>query len=199
MNTLTRTVLATAAVYAAVGVGSAAASTEPPDASGDEATAAPQLPTEFTACVNPGPQVTSGTDERVEGSSPDGDTTIVRRRGFTWRLQVSDVSESRLDGSWYHSYDSDDYTLSGDEPGPTIATFTNRIENDEGAWQGSAVSIEFPDGTFVDAPLVMFGEGAYEGLTAVIATGDFADEGVCPNTRGYIVEVPAPPVPYTGE
>ena len=76
--------------------------------------------------------------------------------------------------------------------------FTDRIENDEGAWQGSLLEIDFADGENIDGPLVMAGEGAYEGLTAVtiIAFG-----AVCPNTRGYIIEgsVPAPPVPQTDQ
>jgi hypothetical protein len=45
---------------------------------------------------------------------------------------------------------------------------TKRIENDEGAWQGSAVCLLQPDGTIYEAPLVMTGEGAYEGLTAIV-------------------------------
>jgi hypothetical protein len=94
--------------------------------------------------------------------------------------------------------DLDSYTLPGGEAGPAFGISTKRIENDEGAWQGSAVVIRFPDGSWVAAPYVMVGEGAYEGLTAVYS-GDVFDCGE--NIRGYIIEgdIPAVPDPYTGE
>jgi hypothetical protein len=148
-------------------------------------------PESITACVNAGPEVTHGTDERIEVSLPDGTMTVERRRGYTWRQVLGDVSDPRLDGTWYQSWDGDAYTLPGGEPGPLISAVTLRAENDEGAWQGSSVSIELPDGTATSAPLVMTGEGAYQGLTAVLAS-----EGCF---QGYIIEVPAPPLPNTAE
>jgi hypothetical protein len=147
-------------------------------------------PEYVTVCVSAGPEVTRGTDELIEVSLPDGTMTLDRRRGWTWRQAVGDVSDPRLDGAWYQSFDADLYTLPGDQPGPGISAVTLRAENDEGAWQGSSVSIEFPDGTVTSPPLVMTGEGAYEGLTAVLG-----GEGCF---QGYIIEVPAPPVPNTG-
>jgi hypothetical protein len=148
-------------------------------------------PESITACVNAGPEVTHGTDERIEVSLPDGTMVVERRRGYTWRQVLGDVSDPRLDGAWYQSWDGDAYTLPGGEPGPLISAVTLRAENDEGAWQGSSVSIELPDGTATSAPLVMTGEGAYQGLTAVLA-----GEGCF---QGYIIEVPAPPLPNTAE
>jgi hypothetical protein len=78
-----------------------------------------------------------------------------------------------------------------------IATFTNRIENEEGAWEGSAVMLNSPDGTTYVAPFVMTGEGAYEGLTAIVGFVDFWND--CAVT-GYIINgsVPAPPTPGLG-
>jgi hypothetical protein len=157
-------------------------------------------PVEFTACVNPGPEFHAGTEEVGAISLPDGEMTITRSRGSTWQSAVHDVSDPRLDGTWYNSFDSDQYASSGGgDPGPEFGTWTHRIENDEGAWQGSGMRIDFADGESLDGPLVLIGEGAYEGLTAVgiIRFG----EAPCPNTRGYIIEggVPAPPVPQTGQ
>ena len=38
-------------------------------------------------------------------------------RGDTWQLNVSDVSDPRLDGTWYNSADGDLYSLPGGAPG----------------------------------------------------------------------------------
>jgi hypothetical protein len=160
----------------------------------------PQPPVEFTACVNPGPEVQRGTDENTV--LQDGDLTLTRTRGYTWQSTVRDVSDPRLDGTWYNSLDTDEYTSPGGNPVPAFGTWTHRIENDEGAWEGSLVAVNFA-GDESEGPLVLIGEGAYDGLTAV-ATIDFGEPSSpapCPNTRGYIIHgtVPAPPVPQTGQ
>jgi hypothetical protein len=51
-----------------------------------------------------------------------------------------------------------------------------------------------PDGTTYVGPIVMTGEGAYEGLTAIVGFVDFWND--CAVT-GYIIEgsIPAPPHP----
>ena len=153
-------------------------------------------PAEFTACVGRGPEVQRGTEERSQVSLPDGEMTFTRTRGYTWQSTVRDVSDPRLDGTWYNSLDSDEYTNSKGDPVPAFGTWTHRIENDEGAWEGTLLAVDFA-GDESSGPLGLIGEGAYEGLTAV-ATIDF--DGACPNTRGYIIEggVPAPPAPQTG-
>jgi hypothetical protein len=198
-NTALRALLATGAVYAVIGIASAAASTEPPGSSADETIdeTVAAAPVEFTACANPGPNVTEGTEEVTAIFVPDGEMTIERGRDYTWQSSVSDVSDPRLDGTWYNSINGDTYTLPGGDPGPTFDAWTHRIENDEGAWQGSLLEIDFADGESFDGNLVMIGEGAYEGLTAV---GIIQFGAACPNTRGYIIEgtIPEPPVPNTG-
>ena len=215
-----RLAMAAAAVVAVIGVTGIAVAVA--TSSGDDATQSPaaattlapttsvapvteelpeQAPVEVSACVNPGPAVHVGTEERSQVSLPEGEMTITRDRGDTWRLNVSDVSDPRLDGTWYNSADGDLYSLPGGASGPHLATETHRIENDDGAWQGSFVVVGTPDhpstGLQYDLQYVLVGEGAYEGLTAVMIGSD----GACPNTRGYIVEgnVPAPPVPQTGQ
>ena len=169
---------------------------------------APQPPVEVTACIEPGPEVHRGTEEEVVVPVTDGDMTILQSRGFTYRQSLTSVSDPRLEGTLYQAVNQDDYTLPGDDPsagisdsrptGLVIATFTNRIENDEGAWEGSAVQMDSPDGTTYVAPLVMTGEGAYEGLTAIVGFVDFWND--CAVT-GYIIDgnVPAPPTPQTGQ
>ena len=114
-----------------------------------------------------------------------------------WQSGVRDVSEPRLVGTWYNSVDEDRYTNLSESTGPAIEAWTHRIENEQGAWQGSLLEIDFPDGGNVDESFELIGEGAYAGLTAVARIGF----GVaCPNMRGYIIEgsVPAPPTPNTG-
>lgn len=177
------------------GARTSAASTEPSTALAAPPASAP--PVEFTACVGPGPEVTYGTEDLSRVALPEGEMTINRSRGWTWQSEVSDVSEPRLVGTWYNSFDSDEYTDPGGGPGPAIFAVTHRIENDAGAWHGSLVSIHFPDGEESHPSIVLIGEGDYEGLTAV-GTMDFG--AACPNMRGYIIDgsVPAPPVPNKG-
>ena len=169
---------------------------------------APQPPAEVTACIEPGPEVHRGTEEQIVVPVTDGDMTILQSRGFTYRQSLTSVSDPRLEGTLYQAVNQDDYILPGDDPstgisdsrptGLAIATFTNRIENDEGAWEGSAVMLDSPDGATYVAPLVMTGEGAYEGLTAIVGFVDFWND--CAVT-GYIINgsVPAPPTPQTGQ
>jgi hypothetical protein len=166
---------------------------------------APPVP--VSACITPGPEVQQGTEEEVVTSLPDGEMTITQSRGFTYRQSLTSVSDPRLEGTLYQAVNQDDYTLPGDEPsvgitsgrptGLAIGTFTNRIENGEGAWEGSAVQLDLPDGTTYVAPLVMTGEGAYEGLTAIVGFVDIWND--CAVT-GYIIEgsIPAPLTPQTG-
>jgi hypothetical protein len=158
----------------------------------------PEPPVAVTACINPGPEVRSGTQEQIVVPLSDGEMMILQDRGFTFRQDLTEVSDPRLEGSLYQAWDEDEYILPGNEPAPNIVTFTDRIENDEGAWQGSVVMLRYPDDTTYLGPVVMVGEGAYEGLTAIVA---FVAWGEDCAVRGYIIEgsVPAPPVPQTGQ
>jgi hypothetical protein len=156
-----------------------------------------QPPVEFTACHSAGPETEPRTVEQF--FLPDGETTIERTR-ITYRQPVIAVSDPRLEGSWYLTEDNDTYRGPGTD-GLVIGTWTRRIENDDGAWQGSThQTIDFPDGSHVGGytgPYVMVGEGAYAGLTAILTHM----EAGCPNTRGYIFEgsIPSPPVARTGD
>jgi hypothetical protein len=175
----------------------------PPSTAAAPTTAAPpaavaQPPVEFTACIEPGPVAEEGTVQPNVVPLSDGDMTIMRDRGTTYRQSLTEVSDPRLEGTLYQAWDEDDYTLPGSVPSANLSTFTDRIENDQGAWQGSAVMLRFPDGQAMVGPLVMAGEGAYEGLTAIVGFESFFES--C-TVRGYIIEgdVPAIPVPQTGQ
>ena len=152
-------------------------------------------------CIRPGPEIHRGTEEQLVVPLSDGEMTIAQTRGFTYRQSLTEVSDPRLEGTLYEAWDSDEYTVPDGEPGPSIVTFTDRIENYEGAWQGSVVLLGSPDDPTYVGPMVMTGEGAYGGLTAIVAFhGDTFWQGDC-HGGGYIIEgnVPAPPVPQTGQ
>jgi hypothetical protein len=99
---------AVVAWYAVAGVAATSASSEPsepPTAIGEDGLAQP--PVELTGCDAPGPEVRGGTDEETVVATPVGEMTIAQRRGYTWRLQVSSVSDPRLEGTHYHSWAGD--------------------------------------------------------------------------------------------
>ena len=156
------------------------------------ATGAALLPGEFTLCLPGNAEFKTGVDTRVVVAGPSGDVTIDRRRGFTWKGTMI-ATDPRFSGTHYYSWDGDVYPAAAG--GLTVVSQGHRIENDQGAWSGSSVGVEMPDGTNQSAPVVLRGEGAYAGLTAVLIDVD----GTCfQNYRGFVVEVPDPPVPYTG-
>jgi hypothetical protein len=141
INSAVRALLATGAVYAAVGVVPAGATTEPPGSSPDEAieesTVAAPVP--VTACIDAGPYVgPPGTQERVAIPSSEGVMSLGRYRGDTYLQPWTEVSDPRLAGTYTRSWDEDEYFSDG-EAFLSIVVTTDRIENDKGAWQGSAV------------------------------------------------------------
>lgn len=162
-------------------------------AQGDAAITEPPL--EFTACIPRNAGFRTGTDEQIALPSPDGDVTVDVSRGFTWRGTIT-ATDDRLSGTHFYSFNSDTYTLPG---GGTQMAWAegHQIENDEGAWHGSSVGFSDTGDDSVTGPAVLIGEGAYEGLTAIIVT---SIEGDCfLNVRGFVVSVPATPAPVTQE
>lgn len=151
-------------------------------------------PGEFTACVAHNSPLRSGTDEQVVVPHPDGDMTVERRRGFTWAGTIT-ATDPRFSGTHYYSFDADGYTLASGAEGPFAYAEGHRIENAEGAWQGAATGATLPDGTTAASPVVLIGEGGYEGLTAVL----FRTEACFIGLRGLVMEFPDPPVPATTE
>jgi hypothetical protein len=190
-------VLIAVAVGSAVGGVPVGATTEPPGSPPDEATEESTVaaPVPVTGCLDPGPYVgPPGTKEWVEIPSSDGAIRLSRLRGDTYQQAWTEVSDPRLAGTFTRSWDEDEYFQ-----GPaflSIVVTTDRIENDEGAWQGSAAVWYRPDTESEQsfAPAVLVGEGAYEGLTAILS--GVGSHEPC-SVTGYIIEgsIPVPPVP----
>ena len=160
-----------------------------------------QPPALFTACVvHPGATVEPGTTRKTFVPLQDGEMTIDQGRGSLSRLTVRHVSDPRLDGTWYETWSNDDYTVKG-RLDPSIVRFTDRIENDDGAWQGSAVMFVSSDATISSSSavqMVMIGEGAYQGLTAILQFEDFPSR--C-HVDGYIIQgsFPVTSMPQPGQ
>jgi hypothetical protein len=135
----------------------------------DAAATVPVEPVTFTASLRPGNDVGSTTYTEVDGRT--------ERRGTVWAPTLT-VSDPRLEGDVRLASPEDQYP-----GGFTIRTNTWRIENDEGAWQGTMVDVG-GGGT-----LVLAGEGAYEGLYVALDVTNPRD------MRGVIFPAPPPPVP----
>lgn len=158
-----------------------------PGAATDEERAAP---VEFTAKWAFGPSIRSGTSEAFANG--------VHERGGAWRPRVLVAgTDPRWEGTISVAQNSDDYGAIG---GPSVGMFAFRIENEEGAWQQMpTVTLVVPGVDEVDRG-VFVGEGAYEGLIAVvdIATDHAAQTW---DLHGYIIddELPPPPEPVVLE
>jgi hypothetical protein len=132
------------------------------------------------------------------GSSISGATTtneegVVRSKGRCWGPRISEPSDPRLDGQLIICGAEDAY-LSAEHGWVTASSSTYRIENAEGAWEGSAVDYSWTDpssgeSTDTKAPVVLMGEGAYAGLHATLAFTHHDD------IRGFIFPGPPPAAP----
>jgi hypothetical protein len=165
---------------AAAATTEAPATTEPVGFGSD---AAP--PVEFTACNTGLDMISESPDEIVAIPTPDGVITV--RRGRDTMTQImNEVSDPRLDGTWRMAWNEDDY---GGTSGADIVTVVWRIETDEGAWQGSDTWARHGDFEGDEPQFVLTGEGAYEGLTAILK---FTFEEPCPNALGIILDLGVP-------
>ena len=111
-----------------------------------------------------------------------------------YRYQVREMSDPRLDGEMMLATRSewlDDY-------GRTLWHASFRIETEEGAWQEPPrMTLERRDGTGTTNTSALVGEGAYEGLTALVEM-TYQPPGVF-EMRGVITEDPVPPLPVWTE
>ena len=160
--------------------------------SGDLAAVAPG---EFTICAPINTELRHGTEEQVIVPHPEGDMTVERQRGYTWS-GTHTATDPRFSGTHYYAWDADTYTLASGDEGPVVSLDGLRIENAEGAWHGEATAVTLPDGTNASGPVVLTGEGAYEGLTAALI---YEEDPCFINFRGIVIELPDPPVPATSE
>jgi hypothetical protein len=139
-------------------------------------------------------RIKTGTTETEVIPGPDGDVTVEKSRGSTWKGPIT-ATDPRFTGTHYATTSGINYQPPSEE-GQRISADGHRIENDEGAWHGSGFLASLADGTERWGPVFLTGEGAYAGLTAVL----FETEGTCfLNFRGVLMDVPEPPVPYTGD
>lgn len=150
-------------------------------------------PVEFTAC-NEGMGeggITGGREEAVTIPMSDGgEMTVNQGRGYVVHQLVSDVSDPRLDGTWLMTWNEDDYIGPRGAHAASIVTSTWRIETDDGAWQGTETVARLNGNAheYFASHVVLTGEGAYDGLQAVMVNRDMA----CPNVRGVIVALGIP-------
>jgi hypothetical protein len=105
--------------------------------------------------------------------------------------QTATNSEPRLEGTYYYS------EAYAEDPDSAATSGTLRIENDEGAWQGSMVYVYLSDGTMTTGTTELVGEGAYEGLSAIWEER-FLSPRCAADVRGVIIVggVPAAPAAY---
>jgi hypothetical protein len=128
------------------------------------------LPVEFTGHIECGPE-----------------------RGQNQWEQLGTNSEPRLEGAYYYS------EVGGGSPAGAAAG-TLRIENADGAWQGSMVYAYLSDGTGTTGSTVLTGEGAYEGLSAIWEERMLFPDCAA-DVRGLLIEgaPPAAPEAYRSE
>jgi hypothetical protein len=114
------------------------------------------------------------------------------------------ATDPRISGKWIAS--SDDrgqalaYTREGSDQPLFIVTSTPvRIENPEGSWVGHQEGVRggAHSESFIDSQTILAGEGAYEGLTAILydPQNDWHYEGVIFPAPPPQVEPLAPPSP----
>lgn len=169
----------------------------------------PLPPVEFTGRIICGPPVSPdrGGDSETLDVGDEG-MVLTRYRGGAWRQTVT-MTDPRLEGTVYHTWESDTYAMQGAEEGTGVWAATHRIENEAGAWEGRDYGGNFSDGTAIGDEggretedslaaiddSVWIGEGAYAGLIAVIEST--ALEGACGvDVRGIIFDSGPVAKPY---
>jgi len=156
---------------------------------------APQPPVVFTGTIACGPPVRQPTTETfVVGE--DG-MELTRNRDGAWNQTVT-MSDPRLEGAIYQTYEDDVYRAAGaDADGPRVIAYTWRITNDGGVWETRANTATFADGSQIgDPPTVLVGSGGYEGLVAIFDVTEERQQGCVIDIRGVIFAGAPVPEPY---
>jgi hypothetical protein len=137
-------------------------------------------PVVVTMSIVPGDDVGHTTWDVAEGR--------VERRGTVRAPTIASTSDPRLDGDMTASIDEDQYAGPDGPESFVLGTSTIRIENPDGAWQGSGVAFS-GGGRGGSSTIVLVGEGAFDGLYAVLDVTDWGD------VKGVIFPAPPPAVP----
>jgi hypothetical protein len=163
-----------------------------------------QAPVEFTGTIVCGPPVSAdraGTEQILEVG--DEGMLLTRSRGGAWKQTLA-MSDRRLDGTVFHTYETDQYALAGGDDGPSVGALTHRIQNDAGAWESRVIFGSYREGSpigrydSVDPPSVLIGEGGYDGLVAVMEVTAELENPCGVEVRGIIfagAPVPEPFIP----
>ena len=114
-------------------------------------------------------------------------------QAVSWQFPVVEISDERFDGTYVNQlagYEDGDPDVDG------IGAYSAlwEITDEDGSWVGETASFRFPPDSYNTFTVMLDGQGAYEGLTAVMEA-DFTDD--CGfDIRGVVVdgELPATPV-----
>jgi len=154
----------------------------PPEPAADATIAAPVA---SSGTTSPTLESDAGT---YEHSSPPKTT---RDRVITL---ATDLTGPRPNGVMTLTSNIDEYLSPGQLS--AVETHVKRIVNDEGAWEGSMLSVQVPAGEGYRSSTttgVLHGEGAYEGLIAIMES-DFDEMAWATSVEG-IIEAELPPFP----
>ena len=178
--------------------GALVAGAQSPSPPPPEDSAATQPPTEFTGVWCIGPEVAPDEPRTSTSVEVGGEGVILTQdRHGAWRNAVV-MSDPRLQGDAYQTYEQDRYSS-----GRSLTASTSSIVNEDGAW----VNAEYltSGGT---GPHVFIGEGAYEGLVAIMTNGagvrrpeevDASFGPSCNEIRGSIFDGAPVLVPYLAQ
>ena len=184
-------IVRTNGITMAIALGLLAGSAVAAAAQEDDAAANP--PVEFTGHIECGPEVRHGTDSSEVLQVGDDQVRHSGSHGFAWRPSAT-MSDPRLEGTYFLSFEWDEYLPPGVTNAMRVGAGTWRIENEEGAWHGSLTSVYLSDSPDTAASTVLTGEGAYDGLS--VLWEEQADWEACTwDVRGLIVEGDPPAVP----
>jgi hypothetical protein len=147
------------------------------------------------------PTFTFVTGKVMKDSSPQDDREETWMDGSVvhvlgWRVERSiDWSDPRLPSEMVSRMNVDTY-LAEDDIVQTFAE-TYRLEGSEGVWTGTGRALAMEHGHEADWLMVLTGEGAYEGMHALLRgePGHDANGPWDERYEGWIIEGEVPPLP----
>jgi hypothetical protein len=120
-------------------------------------------------------QIASPTTEVVDG--------VIRERGESWGCGVWTADDPRFSGESKVIWNLDAVMLPGSGRAEIVAA-RERIENADGAWEGTVTELQFGSDTVVVSGWFM-GEGAYDSLAAYVVINDGKVRGVIQPDAGF--------------